>query len=77
MIIRGGIGPFLGVCSKMLIFMSWKNDAGAWESRSEWHRCIVFGRLAEFVATLAKRAHVAVEGELRSHEYQPRFRVTG
>jgi single-strand DNA-binding protein len=49
---------------------SWKNDAGTWESRTEWHRCVAFGRLAEFVATLAKGAHVAVEGELRSHEYQ-------
>jgi single-strand DNA-binding protein len=49
---------------------SWKNDAGTWESRTEWHRCVAFGRLAEFVASLAKGAHVAVEGELRSHEYQ-------
>jgi single-strand DNA-binding protein len=49
---------------------SWKNDGGIWESRTEWHRCVAFGRLAEFVATLSKGAHVAVEGELRSHEYQ-------
>jgi single-strand DNA-binding protein len=26
--------------------------------------------MAEFVVTLSKGAHVAVEGELRSHEYQ-------
>jgi single-strand DNA-binding protein len=50
--------------------MSWKNDAGTWESRTEWHRCVAFGKLAEFAATLTKGAHVAVEGELRSHEYQ-------
>jgi single-strand DNA-binding protein len=49
---------------------SWKNDAGTWESRTEWHRCVAFGRLAEFAATLTKGAHVAVDGELRSHEYQ-------
>jgi single-strand DNA-binding protein len=49
---------------------SWKTDAGAWESRTEWHRCVAFGRLAEFVATLSKGAHAAVEGELRSHQYQ-------
>ena len=50
--------------------MSWKNDAGSWESRSEWHRCVAFGKLADFAGTLSKGAHVAVEGELRSHEYQ-------
>ena len=49
---------------------SWKNDAGTWESRTEWHRCVAFGRLAEFAGTLTKGAHVAVDGELRSHEYQ-------
>ena len=49
---------------------SWKNDARTWESRTEWHRCVAFGKLADFAGTLAKGAHVAVEGELRSHEYQ-------
>ena len=49
---------------------SWKNDAGTWESRTEWHRCVAFGRLAEFAGSLAGGAHVAIEGELRSHEYQ-------
>jgi single-strand DNA-binding protein len=49
---------------------SWKNDAGTRESRTDWHRCVAFGRLAEFVTTLAKGAHIAVEGELRSHNYQ-------
>ena len=49
---------------------SWKNDAGFWESRTEWHRCVTFGKLADFAGALSKGAHVAVEGELRSHEYQ-------
>jgi single-strand DNA-binding protein len=48
---------------------SWKNDSGSWESRSEWHRCVAFGKLAEFAGALKKGAHVAIEGELRSHEY--------
>ena len=48
---------------------SWKNDAGSWESRTEWHRCVAFGKLADFAGTLTKGAHIAIEGELRSHEY--------
>ena len=54
---------------------SWKNDARSWESRSEWHRCVAFGKLADFAGTLSKGAHVAVEGELRSHEYQRELAV--
>jgi single-strand DNA-binding protein len=54
---------------------SWKNDAGSWESRTEWHRCVAFGKLADFAGTLSKGAHVAVEGELRSHEYQRELAV--
>jgi single-strand DNA-binding protein len=54
---------------------SWKNDAGSWESRTEWHRCVAFGKLADFAGTLVKGTHVAVEGELRSHEYQRELAV--
>ena len=38
-------------------------------SHTEWHRCIVFGKLSEFAGTLTKGAHIQVEGELRSREY--------
>jgi single-strand DNA-binding protein len=48
---------------------SWKNDSGSWESRTDWHRCVAFGKLATFAGTLTKGAHVAIEGELRSREY--------
>jgi single-strand DNA-binding protein len=48
---------------------SWKNADGEWESRTEWHRCLAFGKLGEFAAGLKKGAHVQVEGELRSREY--------
>jgi single-strand DNA-binding protein len=54
---------------------SWKNDAGSWESRTYWHRCVAFGKLADFAATLSKGAHVAIEGELRRHEYQRELAV--
>ena len=38
-------------------------------SHTEWHRCVIFGKLSEFAKTLTKGAHVQVEGELRSREY--------
>jgi single-strand DNA-binding protein len=47
---------------------SYKKD-GTYISQTEWHRCIVFGKLGEFAGTLKKGAHLQVEGELRSREY--------
>jgi single-strand DNA-binding protein len=42
---------------------------GRYISQTEWHRCVVFGKLSEFAKTLSKGAHIQVEGELRSREY--------
>ena len=50
---------------------SYKKD-GKYIEHTEWHRCIVFGKLGEFASTLKKGAHVQIEGELRSREYEPR-----
>ena len=47
---------------------SYKKD-GKYISHTEWYRCVVFGKLAEFAGTLKKGAHLQVEGELRSREY--------
>ena len=41
---------------------------GEYNGHTEWHRCIVWGRLADYAKTLKKGAHLAVEGELRSRE---------
>ena len=50
---------------------SWKNkETSAWESRTEWHRGLVFGSLADYAATLKRGAHVLLQGELRSREYE-------
>ena len=49
---------------------SWKNGKGEYDSRTEWHRCTVWGKLAEFAGTLEKGAHVQIEGELRYREYK-------
>jgi single-strand DNA-binding protein len=47
---------------------SYKKDS-KYISHTEWHRCVVFGKLSEFAGTLKKGAHIQVEGELRSREY--------
>jgi single-strand DNA-binding protein len=50
---------------------SWKNADGEWQSRTEWHRVVLFGtRLAEYGRTLAKGSHVMVQGSVRTREYE-------
>jgi len=49
---------------------SWKNESGSYESRTEWHRIVAWGKLAESAAKLSKGAHIEVEGELRHRTYQ-------
>jgi single-strand DNA-binding protein len=44
--------------------------SGQFVSQTEWHRCVVFGKLAEFAGTLTKGAHVHIEVELRSREFE-------
>jgi single-strand DNA-binding protein len=48
---------------------SYKKD-GKYIEHTEWHRCVVFGKLGEFAATLQKGAHILVEGEIRSRKYE-------
>ena len=39
------------------------------EQFTEWHRIAAWGKLASTIGNVAKGAHVKVEGELRSREY--------
>ena len=49
---------------------SWKDrETKEWESETTWHRIIVWGKLGEFAANLAKGAHLQIEGEIRTREY--------
>lgn len=49
---------------------SWKDrETGERLSQTTWHRCIVWGNLGNFAATLTKGAHVHIEGEIRTREY--------
>ena len=47
---------------------SWKNADSEWQSRTDWHRVVAFGKLAEYAKTLAKGSHVMIQGALRSRE---------
>ena len=48
----------------------WKDrETAERQSQTTWHRCIVWGKLGEFAATLAKGSHVQVEGEIRTRDY--------
>jgi single-strand DNA-binding protein len=52
---------------------SWKDrESGDWTSETTWHRCVVWGRLGQYAATLSKGAHVQIEGEIRTREYSQR-----
>jgi len=54
---------------------SWKNDSGLYDSRTEWHRIVVWGKLAQFAASLTKGAHIEVEGQLRHRTYQKQIQA--
>ena len=49
---------------------SWKDrTTGERFAETTWHRCIVWGKLTEFAATLTKGAHVQIEGDIRIRQY--------
>jgi single-strand DNA-binding protein len=50
---------------------SWKNrESGEYDSRTEWHRIVVWGNLTRFAQTLKKGEHIYVSGELRYRQYE-------
>ena len=63
---NNGIGRF--TTFSLATKSSYRKDE-AYVARTEWHRCVVFGKLSEFAATLKRGSHLQVEGELRSRDY--------
>lgn len=49
---------------------TWKNrETGQRESRTTWHRCVVFGKTAEYAATLTKGTHLQIIGEIQTRDF--------
>ena len=49
---------------------TWKNRrTGELESRTTWHKCVAFGRTAEYASSLTEGAHLQIVGEIQTREY--------
>ena len=49
---------------------TWKNrETGERESQTTWHKCVSFGRTAEYAATLTKGAHIQIVGEIQTRQF--------
>ena len=52
---------------------SWKDrESGERVSETTWHKCVAWGKLADFAATLTKGMHLLIEGDIRQREYAQR-----
>jgi single-strand DNA-binding protein len=48
----------------------WRNrESGELASQTTWHKCVVFGRTAEYAATLTKGAHIQIVGEIQTRGF--------
>lgn len=49
---------------------SWKDKSGQKQEKAEWHRCVLFGNLADIAAKyLTKGANVYLEGKLQTRKW--------
>ena len=49
---------------------SWKNQNGEYQDRTEWHRIVIYGKMAETASQYLKRGQqVYVEGRLATNEW--------
>ena len=55
---------------------SWKNQSGEIQDRTEWHRVVIYGKMAETVSEYMKKGQmVYVEGKLQTNEWEDQNQV--
>ena len=55
---------------------SWKDDKGEWKDKTQWHNVVAYGQsFAQIAPRLTKGAHVFVQGELATREYDRTIQV--
>jgi single-strand DNA-binding protein len=55
---------------------SWKDDKGEWKDKTQWHNVVAYGNgFAQLAFRLSKGAHVFVQGELTTREYDRTIQV--
>ena len=49
---------------------NWKDDSGERQERTEWHRIVIWGKLAEVAAKyLTKGSQIYIEGKMQTREW--------
>ena len=49
---------------------SWKSDTGEWQKKTEWHKIVAWGKLAEVCQEyVQKGSYLYVEGRLQTRNY--------
>jgi single-strand DNA-binding protein len=55
---------------------SWKDDQDQWQEKTQWHNVVAFGKgFEQMTPRLVKGAHVFVQGELNTREYDRIIKV--
>ena len=50
---------------------SWKDANGEFQDKTEWHRCVMFGKSAELASDLLKKGQLAyIEGKLQTRNWE-------
>jgi single-strand DNA-binding protein len=56
---------------------SWKDENDTWQEKTQWHNVVAFGKsFAQLADRLVKGAHVFVQGELTTREYDRTIKVS-